>query len=207
MLCQKFYMLCKIRQHMNCNVFSDAPNVAVATNSLRLITTGFLCQSPHRAPIFAFWLCNCPGTCFSFFSPFLELGSQSPLTAGLAVKPLFFASTVSALHRNAHIWNASHTLLVTYYCWVTVYSPSMEAKKLRKYVSESGNRTGAEQKYSLYIGQLCYSIYPMGRTVHENNADLFKVQITTFAENGKNSVNAEKNESFTYMLFKLYVQV
>ena len=41
---------------------------------------------------------------------------------------LFLASTVSALHRNAHIWNASHPLLVTYYCWVTVYSPSMEAK-------------------------------------------------------------------------------
>ena len=29
---------------------------------------------------------------------------------------LFLASTVSALHRNAHIWNASHPLLVTYYC-------------------------------------------------------------------------------------------
>jgi len=43
---------------------------------------------------------------------------------------LFLASTVSALHRNAHIWNASHPLLVTYYCRVTVYSPSMEAKKL-----------------------------------------------------------------------------
>jgi len=33
---------------------------------------------------------------------------------------------VSALHRNAHIWNASHPLLVTYY-W---YSPGMEAKKI-----------------------------------------------------------------------------
>ena len=31
-------------------------------------------------------------------------------------KALFLASTVSALHRNAHIWNASHPLLVTYYC-------------------------------------------------------------------------------------------
>jgi len=43
---------------------------------------------------------------------------------------LFLASTVSALHRNAHIWNASHPLLVTYYCRVTVYSLGMEAKKL-----------------------------------------------------------------------------
>jgi len=34
--------------------------------------------------------------------------------------PLFLASTVSALYRNAHIWNASQPLLVTYYCWVTV---------------------------------------------------------------------------------------
>ena len=43
--------------------------------------------------------------------------------------PLFLASTVSAMHRNAHIWNASHPLVVTYYCWVTVYPPSMKAKK------------------------------------------------------------------------------
>ena len=53
--------------------------------------------------------------------------------------PLFLASTVSALHRNAHIWNASHPLLVTYYCWVTVYSPGMEAKKSNIFVS-AGNR-------------------------------------------------------------------
>jgi len=46
-----------------------------------------------------------------------------------ASKPLFLASTVNAMHRNAHIWNASHPLLVTYYCWVTVHSPSMKAKK------------------------------------------------------------------------------
>jgi len=44
-------------------------------------------------------------------------------------RSLFLASTVSALHWNAHIWNSSHPLLVTYYCWVTVYSPSMEVKK------------------------------------------------------------------------------
>jgi len=38
------------------------------------------------------------------------------------------------------------------------------------------------------------------------NANLLKVQITTFAENNKNSVHAENNKSFIYMLFKLYVQ-
>jgi len=45
------------------------------------------------------------------------------------MKALFLASTVSAMHRNAFISNASHPLVVTYYCWVTVYSPSMKAKK------------------------------------------------------------------------------
>jgi len=67
-----------------------SPNVAIVTNSLRLITVGFLCKSPRRAPIFAFWLCNFPGTCFSYLSPFLELVSQGPLTmtADLAVQPI-----------------------------------------------------------------------------------------------------------------------
>jgi len=41
---------------------------------------------------------------------------------------LFLASTVSAMHINTHISNASHPLVVTYYYWVTVYSPSMKAK-------------------------------------------------------------------------------
>ena len=42
---------------------------------------------------------------------------------------LFLASTVSTMHTNSHIWNASHPLVVTYYCWVAVYSPIMKAKK------------------------------------------------------------------------------
>ena len=69
---------------------------------------------------------------------------RSPLE-GMEVVPstrlaLFLASTVSALHTNAHIWNASHPLLVTYYCRVTVYSPGMEAKKLniKVFLSFSG---------------------------------------------------------------------
>ena len=58
------------------------------------------------------------------------------------VDPLFLASTVSAMHRNAHIWNASHPLVVTYYCWVTVYSPSMKAKNKKAHVRrrESNNQ-------------------------------------------------------------------
>ena len=55
---------------------------------------------------------------------------------------LFLASTVSAMHRNAHIWNASHPLVVTYYCWVTVYLPSMKAKQKMSRVrrGESNNQ-------------------------------------------------------------------
>jgi len=52
-----------------------SPNVAVSTNSLRLVTVRFLCQSPQRTPIFAFRMCNFPGTCFRCFSPFLECDS------------------------------------------------------------------------------------------------------------------------------------
>ena len=58
------------------------------------------------------------------------LGLKNVKCLSTKIPPLFLASTVSALHRNAHIWNASHPLLVTYYCRVTVYSPGMEAKKL-----------------------------------------------------------------------------
>jgi len=35
-----------------------SPNVVVVTNSLCLITLGFLCQSPHRVPFFILRLCN-----------------------------------------------------------------------------------------------------------------------------------------------------
>ena len=48
-------------------------------------------------------------------------GPADEVVVAGAPNTLFLASTVSALHRNAHIWNASHPLLVTYYCRVTVY--------------------------------------------------------------------------------------
>jgi len=53
---------------------------------------------------------------------------------------------------------------------------------------------------------LCMKSNPMGSTAHWSNADFlnFKSQLVTRTEN---SVNAENNESFIYMLFKLYVQV
>jgi len=96
---------------------------------------------------------------------------------------LFLASTVSALHRNAHIWNASHPLLVNYYCWVTVYSPSMEGKKnitkgVRPRDSNQSRRIiqSTDQPSTLFDQS-----NPIGRTEFANNDDLFKVQITTFA--------------------------
>ena len=74
-------------------------------------------------------------------------------------KTLFLASTVSALHRNAHIWNASHSLLGTYYCWVTVYSPSMEAqKKSHKYMVDSRTRTSGICEYKACGCQLCHFV-------------------------------------------------
>ena len=72
---------------------------------------------------------------------------------------LFLASTVSAMHWNAHIWNGSHPLLVTYYCWVTVYSPSMKAnkKKCQKYMTTSGSRTHNIRAFKTCICPLSYS--------------------------------------------------
>ena len=124
---------------------------------------------------------------------------------------LFLASTVSALHRNSHIWNACHPLLVTYYCRVTVYWPGMEAKKLdfTNLCIISGSRTPNTFDQNSRIRRLGQS------NGHERwivcwyfNADLSKHQnFTTFCWRPKNSVNAENNESFIYILFKLYMQV
>ena len=79
---------------------------------------------------------------------------------------LFLASTVSALHRNAHIWNASHPLLVTYYCWVTVYSPGMEAKILKSvcHVRDSNPEHFGSRLTHLPL-KLFEQSYPMGRTI------------------------------------------
>jgi len=69
----------------------------------------------------------------------LKRNSSRRISIGMSTS-LFLASTVSEMHRNAHIWNASHPLVVPYYCWVTVYSPSMKAKKII-HISDAGNRT------------------------------------------------------------------
>ena len=63
----------------------QSPNVADMTNSLRLITVRFLCQSAHRVPISAVRLCNFPGTRFSFISSLLHHSSHTralPLVVG-----------------------------------------------------------------------------------------------------------------------------
>ena len=84
--------------------------------------------------------------------------SSSNANSGEALS-LFLASTVSAMHRNAHIWNGSHPLLVTYYCWVTVYSPSMKANKTKcqKYMTTSGSRTHNIRAFKTCIYPLSYS--------------------------------------------------
>jgi len=140
---------------------------------------------------------------------------RMPPGARLAVNtPLFLASTVSALHRNAHIWNASQPLLVTYYCWVIVYSSGMEAKKvyvMRKRTLHAGFEPGFAG-IKIQGAAICAmrTVVPNGSywTVVSNaSADYFKLRITILLTERKNAVNAKNNESFTYLLFKLCVQV
>ena len=45
------------------------------------------------------------------------------------------------MHTHSHIWHTSHPWVVTYYCWVTVYSPNMKAKNKKNWVWTAGNRT------------------------------------------------------------------
>jgi len=93
---------------------------------------------------------------------------------------LFLASTVSALHRNAHI---CHLLLLSH-CELTQHGG--QEKNSFAYV-----RLRESNKGRLWIQSMCLPTvlsdqsYPMGRTVSLKNADWFKLQITTFAENGK----------------------
>jgi len=98
------------------------------------------------------------------------------------IESLFLASTVNALHRNAHIWNASHPLLVTYYCGVTAYPPGTEAKKimLKREMTTSGMRTRVGWNQSPRIGMLCYSNIHTQWVVRYKlrNANDFKLQIT-----------------------------
>ena len=124
------------------------------------------------------------------------------------MKALFLASTVSAMHRNAFISNASHPLVVTYYCWVTVYSPSMKAKK--NYPTNTRNRTmnTRERKHaSAHFAKYEFETqWEFVTSFSEVKCRDFKLQITTCAM-WKNSVNAKNNESCIYILFKLYMQV
>jgi len=111
---------------------------------------------------------------------------------------------MSALHRNAHIWNASHSLLVNYYCKITVYSPSMEGKKKKSQTGvrlqgiEPGSRNNTNRRLpTTLFGQS----YTMGCTESVNNDDQFKLQITTFAEKGK----IQSTPKITNHLFTSYL--
>jgi len=85
------------------------------------------------------------------------------------------------MHRNAHIWNASHHLVVTYYCWVTVYSPSMKAKK--PIWPLAGNRTmnTREREHASvnYDKVTSMNSKPDESSSQHVRCRLIKVQITT----------------------------
>ena len=102
-------------------------------------------------------------------------------------RSLFLASTVSALHRNAHIWSAPHPLLVNYYCWVTVYSPSTEGKKK---VTDRGQipviEPGSTNKTTYWSANYAVgTVVPNGSYWSRQQWRFNYFQITTFAENGK----------------------
>jgi len=99
---------------------------------------------------------------------------------------LFLASTVSTLHRNAQIWNACHPLLVTYYYWVTVYSPSMEAKKNKGHSCQPGGiEPGSVRNPDLIVVNCATRTVVPNELYSTKNANVFKPQITTFPENRK----------------------
>jgi len=73
---------------------------------------------------------------------------------------------------------------------------------------DSSNRTRVAQDQNSRIGLLCYASSRTQKS-HSTNIQVpiylnFKSQLCW---GQKNSVNAENNFSFIYMLFKLYVQV
>jgi len=106
---------------------------------------------------------------------------------------------------------ASHPLLVPYYCWVTVYSPGMEVKKefvaKRRMIHPGLVPRSAGTK--VHSSASC----AIGTVVHHGSYST-NLQIpinlsfnSQLCWERKNSVHAENNESFIYRLFKLYVQV
>jgi len=68
-----------------------------------IIFDNFMYKYVHMWYVFQFQSCLC--VCVSVWA-----------CVCACVWALFLSSNVSALHRNAHIWNASHPLLVTYHC-------------------------------------------------------------------------------------------
>ena len=116
---------------------------------------------------------------------------------------LSLATTVSALHRNARIWNASHPVLVTYYCRVTVYSLGLEAKKdilrggcMLPPEFETGSARVVIQASAIYAMR---TVVPNDSycTRNKKNADLFKLPITISRTKRKNSTPKMTNSLFT----------
>ena len=81
---------------------------------------------------------------------------------------------------------ASHLLLLSH-CVLTQHES--QKKRSLRHVSDSGNPTMVGIQLMTRVmfrpTMLFDQSYPMGHTEPVNNTDLFKLQITTFAENGK----------------------
>jgi len=99
--------------------------------------------------------------CISFSSPI----TSETHTHGARYEALFLASTVSALHRNAHIEDASHTLSVTYYnetlCTHLVWRPKKEFTKNTVHNLES-NQSPSSHKSTFLPTELWEQLYSMG---------------------------------------------
>ena len=110
---------------------------------------------------------------------------------------LFSASTVSALHRNAHIWDAPHppychSLLVMYAESLCTHQALRQKNHSERLVA--GSRTTAGRIQNSLISQLHHltKSYPLSRTVKIVGLPTYlKFKSQFCLQNGKNSVNAE----------------
>ena len=118
---------------------------------------------------------------------------------------LFLASTVSTMHTNSHIWNASHPLVVTSTAESLCTHPSWRPKK--SYGSTDGNRTTNSRHRPHPSNHSAHNIrIPRELLFILSNANFLNYKSQLVWER-KNSVDFENNESFMYISFKLYMQV
>ena len=103
------------------------------------------------------------------------------------------------MHRNAHIWIASHPLLVTYYCWVTVYSPKKKVNNIWRPPGIERTTHWLSERASVHCA--IRETEPDGYCFSTVKCRLFKLQITTCDENGK----IQLSPKITNHLFTCYL--